>query len=247
MEVAKEPATEDATASTAEVPTDNEPTKEGDGIAAAAQPITAATDEKPDDIDKALGDDKKKDEIEEGANAETPANDVAEDVDVKGVAPATEEKKKRKKADTSTPKEVSSVKRERRERKSVDSFNPEAYKKEDKAVLVVEGRGTELGELAATRASIEAKAKVVEDLATAHKLLFTLRGKAAKKDMLANVLAFSGYLPLKDESLDKKQQEAIDEECEVGDRERITVALSSSIQACHSQSAAHLSFCACIV
>lgn len=146
------------------------------------------------------------------------ADENKEDVEME-VVPSTENQKKKRKA-SSTPQTGDSsgkspAKRERRERKSVEPFNPEDFKHVDKSVTIVPGRGKELGELKATRASIEKRANS-EDLVTAHKLLFPSKNrKLAKKEMLANVLAFSGYLPIKEEGLDKEEQEAIDEDCEV--------------------------------
>lgn len=168
-----------------------------------------------------------------------------EDEEMKEDDPATD-KKKRKKA--TTPKaaaktaeesevseQPSTNKRERRARKSVDSFNPEDFKVVDKTIQIVPGRGTELGALKATRASVEKHANT-EDLVTAHKLMFTSRGKVAKKDMLANVLAFSGYLPKIEEGIEKEEQDAIDEECEV--RRLILIAssyLDRSVRSAASQ------------
>ena len=154
---------------------------------------------------------------------ESAVKDGEEDEDTEmkeSPPPAGEEKKKKRKkssagagADSSASKPP--VKRERRERKTANTFTPDDFKHVDKSVSVLMGRGTPLGELPAVAESIESFPNTSEELLVVHRLLYTTRGKPPKKDMKSNILAFSGYLPVKDKELDKKAQDALDEELEV--------------------------------
>jgi len=150
---------------------------------------------------------------------DSAVKDGEEDTEMKeSPSPAGEEKKKKRKksADSSSPSsKPPAVKRERRERKTANTFTPDDFKHVDKSVSVRMGRGTPLGELPAVAESIESFSSTSEELLVLHRLLYTTRGKPPKKDLKSNILAFSGYLPVKDKELDKKAQDEIDEELEV--------------------------------
>lgn len=135
--------------------------------------------------------------------------------------------KKRKSASIATPGEdgesganpttntSNNNQRERRVRKSIEAFNPTDFDKAEKSIVVVTGRGVPLGDLEATRTAVESHAQSADAVALAHRLLFSVRGKVAKKDMVANILAFSGYLPPKQEGVGKDKQDDLDEQYEV--------------------------------
>ena len=144
-----------------------------------------------------------------------------EDVEMKEASPpaAEGEEKQKKKRKKSSPAEAAAppaVKRERRERKSAEAFTPDDFLHVDKSIRVTEGRGKALGDLPAVVESFENETSTSAALQLLHRLLYAQRGKPPKKDVKPNLLAFSGYLPAKDEELDKKAQEAVDEEHEVG-------------------------------
>jgi len=117
-------------------------------------------------------------------------------------AEKTPEKKKKQTPVKSPEKEAGessggrrSSGREKRERKTSAAFVPEDFSKVDRTVEILEGRGTKLEDIPAVRDSIEEAGLQDPALEMTHKLLYKSRGKPPKKDMLANVLAFSGYLP----------------------------------------------------
>lgn len=138
---------------------------------------------------------------------------AAENVEMKdaAVVVAVEEKKRKE----VTPDTGSTNKRERRSRKSAETFTPTDFVHTDRSVQIIDGRGKKLGELKATRDSIEQYTSTANETLLLHKLLFTQRGKPPKKELKANILAFSGYLPKKEKDLGKKEQDAKDEEHEV--------------------------------
>jgi len=206
--------------------------KEKDEAAAEAM-------KKEDEEAKADADDAKKDTPEEVAKPKAGDDDDAaakdeselkeEDKDEKDVKEedkdgdgdtemkeAEEEgkKKKRKKSPAKEPKEPA-VKRERRERKSANTFTPDDFTHEKKTVKAKTGRGVPLGELEIVKESIESAPMSSPYLQQLHRFLYTMRGKPAKKEMKANILKFSGYLPPLDKSLDEEAQAAVDEEEEV--------------------------------
>jgi hypothetical protein len=172
-----------------------------------------------DDADDAKKDEEMKDaKKEEGEPEVDPKKeDAGNDDDDDDNNAAKETKGKRKSRSSAAPKEEnqeqSPLKRERRERKSADVFRPDDFVHVDKSLQVQEGRGAPLGDLPACRESIEQCPD--GELLVAHCLVFPTRGKPAKKDLKANLLAFSGYLPVKKDGTDKKEKDAIDEECEV--------------------------------
>jgi len=167
-----------------------------------AENETKKDEDTPSDPPK---DDEKKDE--DGDEEMNDAEEEEGDDDAK-----TEGKKKRKKSSRA----VEPVKRERRERKTVGAFTPDDFKHEDKkSVQQKTGRGVQLGELAEVAESIDKVPQSDETLFALHRLVFHMRGKPARKELKANLMKFSGYLPPKDDSLDKKAQDEMDEEHEV--------------------------------
>lgn len=110
-------------------------------------------------------------------------------------------------------KRKSSSAREPRNRKSTQAFVPENFRELDKSVKFLPGRGVALKSLEGVRDSLHGYQKNVDDLLVLHRLLYTQRGKPPKKELLTNILEFSGYLP--EPTLSGSEQEAVDEECEV--------------------------------
>jgi hypothetical protein len=159
-------------------------------------------------------DDTKEETPEETKDEATTKEDKDESTAAAAAPPKDTKKRKSAPAPASSSSSSPAVKRERRDRKSAEAFQPEDFKHVDKSITIVPGRGKELGAMKATLASIEAKSNS-EDIVLAHKLLFSSRVKAPKKEMKADLLAFSGYLPKIEEGLDKKEQDALDEEFEV--------------------------------
>lgn len=135
---------------------------------------------------------------------------------------ANDDDKKRRRSKSKQPEAISGndapplMKRDRRERKSAITFTPDDFTlSQNKSVTVVEGRGAQLSNLPSVVESIEAASNSNEGLVATHRLIFASRGKPPKKVLKENILAFSGYLPQKDKDMDKKAQDAVDEEHEV--------------------------------
>ena len=199
---------------------------------AAKDETVGKVDSKEEDNDKADkkedsdANEAKKDEVE-GEKEEDEGKEKdgeEEDVEMKDAAKGKDskedgeegstKKKKRKKSSASEPREPT-VKRERRDRKSANTFTPDDFTRVEKTVKQKHGRGKPLGQLEIVKNAIESAPPTSNELLQVHRLLFAMRGKPPKKEMKANLLKFSGYLPEKDSSLDKDAQEEVDEEEEV--------------------------------
>ena len=181
-------------------------------------------------------DDIKKDEPSNEAKTETDAIDAGTNEENKeekeeneaateniSSKPSESGKKKRKSSldgkATAATSEGSGTKRSSRDRKSVEVYDPKKYDKTDKSVPVVDGRGTALKQILQCKDAIEtAAAKSPDDLIMAYKFVFGSKKKLpSKKEMVQQLLDFNGYLPKKDSSLSKEEQENADEELEVRD------------------------------
>lgn len=108
--------------------------------------------------------------------------------------------------------------RGKRKRKSslASSFEPVDFTmQEQPALRIPTGRGKPLQSFPALASNVEKQP--TEDVLTAHRFLFGNRGgKLTKKQMIANILKFSGYLEKKPKSYDKDKLEAEEELAEVG-------------------------------
>lgn len=145
------------------------------------------------------------------------SNENEEDEDEE-VAAANKGKNKKTKSTKSKKRKGSPSLRDRRERKAVKSYSPVETKPVEKPHVTVEqGRGVRLSELDHVKEAIQAAA--LDDLLMGYKFLFWRgRGKLpkiSKKDLKQSILAFSGYLPMRDPKLSKAKQAEVDEEYEV--------------------------------
>ncbi len=82
-------------------------------------------------------------------------------------------------------------------------------------VHIIKGRGEKLKDMPAVKASIEKYSNNSEEMNVAHRLLYTTRGKAAKREMKGNILEFSGFLKDAPKDYDAKKLDEEDEEVEV--------------------------------
>ena len=174
-----------------------------------------------DDIKK----DEPSDEVDTGASEENKEEKEEKEAATENISskPSESGKKKRKSSldgkATAATSEGSGTKRSSRDRKSVEVYDPKKYDKTDKSVPVVDGRGTALKQIPQCKDAIEtAAAKSPDDLIMAYKFVFGSKKKLpSKKEMVQQLLDFNGYLPKKDSSLSKEEQENADEELEVRD------------------------------
>jgi hypothetical protein len=148
-----------------------------------------------------------------------------EDEEQRETAKSTESgKKKRKKSiaveTTATTETDTATKRSSRDRKSVEVYDPKIYDKTDKSIQVIDGRGTALKRIPQCKDMIEsaASSSSTDDIQTAFRFVFGSKYKLPpKKDMVQYLLDFNGYLPKKDSSMSKAEQEKADEELEVSE------------------------------
>ena len=173
-------------------------------------------DDAKEKMDTDLGSELKKEEEEEK---------IEDNEQSETVKPSESGKKKRKKSikgETATTTETdtaTATKRSSRDRKSVEVYDPKIYDKTDKAIQVIDGRGTALKRIPQCKDAIEAAAaSSIDDLQTAFKLVFGSKYKLPpKKEMVQHLLDFNGYLPKRDSSLSKEEREKADEEFEVSE------------------------------
>ena len=150
---------------------------------------------------------------EEEQNAAT-----AKEEDAKVGEDATEEDggeadRKRAESPDIPPESVSS----KRVRKSAETFEPTIFNAHKEQITIVQGRGKRLADIPNVKKKIESYSNNADDLAAAHKLVFTFRGKIGKagsRHRKEQLLAFSGYLPPLVEGQDEEERDKIDEEAE---------------------------------
>jgi type IV secretory pathway VirB10-like protein len=109
--------------------------------------------------------------------------------------------------------EAPSSGRSKRARKSVQQLVPEDFSEKTNRATIVDGRGTKLEKIPSCKQSIHDTSKNSEEMKKAHSLLFG--GHMARKYYKDDLLAFNGFLPKKDSSVSKEEQEAIEEDLEV--------------------------------
>jgi hypothetical protein len=216
---------ETTTGNAMDVAVDDDVAKDGTNDAKVTATTTAdikieeTDDSKMEEVNVEDGNDVKK-EAEEMEETEEQ-NDVKEPSET--IKTTASGKKKRKKsvegeAVTNTKTDTASAtKRSSRDRKSVEVYDPKIYDKTEKAIQITEGRGTALKNIRPCKDAIEsAAASSVDDLQTAFRFVFGSKYKLpSKKEMIQHLLDFNGYLPKKDSSLSKDEQEKVDEEQEV--------------------------------
>jgi hypothetical protein len=122
-------------------------------------------------------------------------------------------KPKKEKKPPPTPTRTST--RERRTRKEADIFNPEDFTKVDHTVKIIDGRGSRLADLEAVRTHVESLKPASDELAMAHKFLYSGRGKPPAKEMRRNIMLFSGFLVKHDDSVSEEDKKELDDEAEV--------------------------------
>lgn len=113
------------------------------------------------------------------------------------------------------PAEVAQPSREKRARKTAEAFIPDDFKHIEHQVVIVEGRGTKLIDLAPVHASIEALPVTAPELLAAHKFLYPSQRKPPKNSIKSDILEFSGFLPKLQEGQEEKDVEESDDKLEV--------------------------------
>eukprot|EP00978_Attheya_sp_CCMP212_P025547 scaffold82398_cov56-Attheya_sp.AAC.1 len=102
-----------------------------------------------------------------------------------------------------------------RERKSAAQFQPEDFKTSATSDLdIPKGRGVALSTIESVANILKKTSRDAPELEVAHKLVFSIRGKVAKKLQKGNLLQFSGYLEPTVAGEDKDKRAEIDEEAE---------------------------------
>uniref|UniRef100_A0A7S2XRT6 DEK-C domain-containing protein n=1 Tax=Attheya septentrionalis TaxID=420275 RepID=A0A7S2XRT6_9STRA len=104
-----------------------------------------------------------------------------------------------------------------RERKSAAQFQPEDFKTSATSDLeknIPKGRGVALSTIESIAGILKKTSRDAPELEVAHKLVFSIRGKVAKKLQKGNLLQFSGYLEPTVAGEDKEKRAEIDEEAE---------------------------------
>ena len=176
----------------------------------------ATTDEKEEvkedetSIDEAKKEDKKEDDKVEDKTSEK--DDTTKDGKIDTDDKDADDDGKKRKADDDKKEGEETEDRSKRRRKSAQTavYQPENFKNTTHVVQIFRGRGKKLGDL--IRDHID-KFKVTSDeMESAHKFLYSIRGKVPKNQIKSNILEFSGFLRHFDE--DKVDKEAIDKEDE---------------------------------
>lgn len=102
-----------------------------------------------------------------------------------------------------------------RERKSAAQFQPEDFKTSATSDLdIPEGRGVALSTIEAIAETLKKTSTSAPELECAHRLVFSVRGKVAKKLLKGNLLKFSGYLEPTVAGEGKDKRAEMDEEVE---------------------------------
>lgn len=175
----------------------------------------SASDEKPAETG---GEDEKPEENSPSKNSRRSRKTGEETDAVKEEnkdEPVADGDKKRKAEED--PSEEGGQGRERRTRKTANVFAPEDFsKKQGKDFLDATGRGKKLKDIPAVFESISAKSPAADEILQLHRLLYTTRGRPAKREIKPNILEFSGYLPKREDGLSKKEVDALDQDFEVG-------------------------------
>ena len=195
---------------------------ESDNLPNTITDVGSSSIEMPKDDDLAV--------VIEEADATKDANDDTE----KLPPPSSKKKRKQKSTDPAETfsSEVAPAKRERRERKTVEAFNPDAYRVVDPTAHIIDGRGKRLEELSNCVKAMESTQNAVH-MPIAYKMVFRHKLPKRKKDMLQNLLQFSGYLPKKDAALTEEEQDKLDNDYEVRNSCMIPILLVLFINLFH--------------
>lgn len=166
------------------------------------EPKETKADKKEDDIKKEV-DGKKEEENgkkDESKKEEEKQNDEDESMDSEDEG--SEEKQNDGDRELGKRKRKSSVE---------SAFEPADFTMQGtKQVKIIKGRGKKLKQMSSVVASMERHS--LEDVLFAHKFLFGNRGSALKKkELMTNLLEFSGYLKEVPKGYDKDKLEAEDE------------------------------------
>jgi hypothetical protein len=108
------------------------------------------------------------------------------------------------------------AKRKRRQSKA-DAYQPLDFKSPSSksGPQISVGRGKKLGEIEAVKTNVTGFSVDDDEMTLAHKLLYKMRGRPAKKDLRRNILEFSGYLRPLESGETGEDVEEEDEEAEV--------------------------------
>lgn len=106
--------------------------------------------------------------------------------------------------------------RSKRERKPIqaNTYQPEDFTSVGHTVQIFRGRGKKLRDISTVKESINSYSMNSEEVAQAHRFLYTMRGRVARREMKSNILEFSGYLKHIPKGGDEKKIEEEDEEDE---------------------------------
>ena len=107
--------------------------------------------------------------------------------------------------------------RSKRERKPIqaNTYQPEDFTSVGHTVQIFRGRGKKLRDINTVKESINSFSMNSEEVAQAHRFLYTMRGRVARREMKSNILEFSGYLKHIPKGSDEKKIEEEDEDDEV--------------------------------
>jgi hypothetical protein len=107
--------------------------------------------------------------------------------------------------------------RPKRERKSIqaEAYQPQDFTSGGPTVQIFRGRGKKLRDIDTVKESINSHSMNSEEVAQAHRFLYTMRGRVARREMKSNILEFSGYLKHIQKGVDEKVIEKDDEDDEV--------------------------------
>jgi hypothetical protein len=107
--------------------------------------------------------------------------------------------------------------RSKRARKPIQAkaYQPEDFTSVGHAIQIFRGRGKKLQDIDSVKESINSYSMNSEEVAQAHRFLYTMRGRVARREMKSNILEFSGYLKHIPKGVDEKKIEVEDEFDEV--------------------------------